>query len=130
MNIADDLSLSCPESHAGLAVPAHISQHPLPIRISKQGHAGFQFDVVCIATFPPPQRAGAEQPLLVYVRPEDEFMHKACEWSFAFRIESKQAGTDELQPWRLAMAVPASAVPAAREQLAAAVSAAPEPSSR
>ena len=62
---------------------------------------------------------GAE-PLLVYVRPEDEAFHQLCTWSFSFRTE-KEVGKDELQPWRLAMLVPATAVPAVQERVAAAV---------
>ena len=67
------------------------------------------------------QVAGAE-PLLVYARPEDEAFHQLCTWSFNFRTE-KEMGKDELQPWRLAMLVPASAVPAMQKKVVAAVAA-------
>ena len=64
----------------------------------------------------------AAEPLLVYVRPEDEAFHQVCTWSFKFRT-NKEVGRDELQPWRLAMLAPASAVPAVREAVAKAVAA-------
>uniref|UniRef100_A0A061R7N2 Protein BCCIP homolog n=1 Tax=Tetraselmis sp. GSL018 TaxID=582737 RepID=A0A061R7N2_9CHLO len=61
-------------------------------------------------------------PTTVYIRPEDEFFQQQAEWSFSYRIESKQVGKDELQPWRLVMLVEAGAVPRALEGLNAAIS--------
>lgn len=59
---------------------------------------------------PPP---GAE-PVLVYVRPEDEFMHRAASLSFTFPVEGRAVGRDELTPLRLALLLPAKAAKGAR----------------
>lgn len=57
-------------------------------------------------------QAGA--PVVVYVRPEDEFLHKHATASYTFPIEGKAVGKDELQPLRLVMLLPANKVAAAR----------------
>jgi protein BCP1 len=53
-------------------------------------------------------------PLIVYVRPEDEFFHQHAAAAFTFPVEGRAVGKDELQPLRLVMLLPASKVPAAR----------------
>lgn len=53
-------------------------------------------------------------PVVVYVRPEDEFFHKHASASFTFPVEGRAVGKDELQPLRLVMLLPASKVEAAR----------------
>lgn len=69
----------------------------------------------------------ASGPVLVYVRPEDEFFHKRCSWSFSFPVETAQAGKGELQPWRLVMELSAEEVPHAQKELEAAIAATPLP---
>lgn len=44
------------------------------------------------------------QEAVVYRKPEDEFFHRHCSWSFTFR-GTKEVPSDELQPVRLAMLV-------------------------
>lgn len=39
----------------------------------------------------------------VYARPEDEFYHKHCAWSYTFPASGKVVQKDELQPMRLVM---------------------------
>jgi hypothetical protein len=53
-------------------------------------------------------------PVIVYVRPEDEFFHKHATASFTFPIEGRAVGKDELQPLRMVMLVPANKVDSAR----------------
>ena len=48
-----------------------------------------------------------QQPL-VYRKPEDEFFHRHCAWSFTFQ-GTKEAPSNELQPMRVAMLVRAAA---------------------
>jgi hypothetical protein len=54
------------------------------------------------------------EPVIVYVRPEDEFFHKHATASFTFPVEGRAVGKDELQPLRLLMLLPANKVAAAR----------------
>lgn len=56
-------------------------------------------------------------PVVVYVRPEDEFFHQHASASFTFPVEGRAVGKDELQPLRLVMLLPASKVEAARAAL-------------
>jgi protein BCP1 len=58
--------------------------------------------------------AAAAGPVIVYVRPEDEFFHKQASVAFTFPVEGRAVGKDELQPLRLVLLLPASKVPAAR----------------
>jgi hypothetical protein len=59
--------------------------------------------------------SGAGQaPVIVYVRPEDEFFHKHASASFTFPVEGRAVGKDELQPQRLVLLLPASKVTSAR----------------
>ena len=60
------------------------------------------------------QAAAAQQPLIVYVRPEDEYMHSRAAWSFTFPVENRPVAKDELQPLRLVMLVSAQAVQEAK----------------
>ena len=50
----------------------------------------------------------------VYARPEDEFYHKHCSWSYTFPVSGKVAQKDELQPLRLAMLLTPDQAAAAR----------------
>jgi protein BCP1 len=59
---------------------------------------------------PPQKQQAAQQPLLVYVRPEDQYMHSLAAWSFTFAAENRAVAKDELQPRRLVMLVSAQAV--------------------
>lgn len=72
---------------------------------------------------PPLRRAAAsvaaalpcrQAPVIVYVRPEDEFLHQQASGSFTFPVEGRAVGKNELQPLRLVMLLPAGQVPAAR----------------
>lgn len=48
---------------------------------------------------------GEAQAVLVYRKPDDEYFHRHCSWSFTFQ-NLKETPADELQPVRLAMLVP------------------------
>jgi len=61
--------------------------------------------------------AGAGSGVLVYVRPEDEFLHHHCAWSARFPVAGRPVGRDELRPLRLLLLVDASKVGAAQEEL-------------
>jgi hypothetical protein len=54
---------------------------------------------------------------VIYVRPEDEFLHAAAAASFTWPIEGKAVAKDELRPMRLALLVGAGAVAGARREL-------------
>jgi hypothetical protein len=62
----------------------------------------------------PPLQAAAAQPTIVYVRPEDEYMHQRCAWSFTFPVENRPVAKDELKPMRLVMLVSAQALQQAK----------------
>uniref|UniRef100_A0A7S0YF68 Protein BCCIP homolog n=1 Tax=Polytomella parva TaxID=51329 RepID=A0A7S0YF68_9CHLO len=57
------------------------------------------------------------EPVVVYVRPEDEYLHKLAEWSCVFPVDNRQVAKDELQPMRLVMVVGAEKVKEARKNL-------------
>lgn len=59
--------------------------------------------------------------VLVYLRPEDEFLHRASEWSFTFPVENRVVGKDDLAPLRLVALVDASRVGKVRRELDKAV---------
>ena len=51
---------------------------------------------------------------MVYARPEDEFYHRHCAWSFTFPVTSRPLRKEELQPLRLVMLLLPEQVAAAR----------------
>lgn len=55
-----------------------------------------------------------QAPLLVYVRPDDEFLAKQATASATFAVEGRAVAKDELLPMRMVMLVPAAKLPAAR----------------
>jgi hypothetical protein len=55
--------------------------------------------------------------VLVYLRPEDEFLHKHCVWSTTFPVEGKVVGKDDLQPLRMVLLVEAANIPLVRKAL-------------
>jgi len=59
------------------------------------------------------------EPMMMYVRPEDEFFHQACEWSFMWKVKDTEDKGDiqDIKPMRLCMLVDASVVPGVREKL-------------
>ena len=59
--------------------------------------------------------------MLVYLRPEDEFLHRHSDWSFTFPVEGKAVGRDELRPLRMALLVRADKMAAVRRGLDGAV---------
>ena len=61
--------------------------------------------------------AKADKDVIVYLRPEDEFLHKHASWSFTFGIEGRAVGKDDLQPLRLVMLVEASKIQKVRAEL-------------
>ncbi|MEW5317076.1 MAG: hypothetical protein WDW38_008407 [Sanguina aurantia] len=65
--------------------------------------------------------SAAAMPLLVYVRPEDEFLHQQATCSSTFAVENRSTAHDELQPLRLVMLVEASKVPLARQKMEAVI---------
>ena len=60
---------------------------------------------------------------MVYARPEDEFYHKHCAWSFTCPVTSRPVRKDELQPLRLVMLLLPEQVASARHDLPATASA-------
>ena len=52
--------------------------------------------------------------VIVYARPEDEFYHKHCSWSYSFPVSGKVVQKDELQPLRLVMLLSPDQAAAAR----------------
>ena len=46
-----------------------------------------------------------QEPVIVYARPEDEFYHKHCKWSYTFSIASREVEKDELHPLRMVLAI-------------------------
>lgn len=69
---------------------------------------------------PGPSVVGRQQhkdPTIVYVRPEDEYLHQVCTWSFTFPIEGRPVAKDELRPLRMALLVDARRVAEARQML-------------
>ena len=54
------------------------------------------------------------QMVTVYARPEDEFYHKHCSWSYTFPVSGKIVQKDELQPLRLVMLLSPDQAAAAR----------------
>ncbi|GAX79701.1 hypothetical protein CEUSTIGMA_g7142.t1 [Chlamydomonas eustigma] len=67
------------------------------------------------------KQKGTEGPVLVYLRPEDEFLHKHCVWSHTFPVEGKVVGKDDLQPLRMVMLVDTANIPKVRKALDATV---------
>lgn len=65
----------------------------------------------------PNQHAQAAGPLLVYVRPEDEFLHAQSTASFTWRVEGRPVAKDELAPMRLALLFTSEAAARARKEL-------------
>jgi len=61
--------------------------------------------------------SGTGKQVIVYLRPEDEFLHKHASWSYTFPVEGRPVGKDDLLPLRLVMLVDASKVQAARAAL-------------
>lgn len=84
------------------------SRQPPTAKARKGGDAGSE------RAAPPPSS-------LVYVRPEDEFLHAVATWSATFPVEGRAVGRDELRPARLIMGVTADKVPQARAALDAVV---------
>ena len=66
-------------------------------------------------------RASGSGPVLVFLRPEDEFLHQHCSWSFTFPVEGRVVGKDDLQPLRMVMVVEAGRLPEVRRALDATV---------
>ena len=52
--------------------------------------------------------------VVVYARPEDEFYHKHCSWSYTFPITSKEVEKDELRPLRLVLCMTSQQATTAR----------------
>ena len=46
-----------------------------------------------------------QEPVIVYARPEDEFYHKHCKWSYTFPIASREVEKDELHPLRMVLGI-------------------------
>ncbi|KAI8463810.1 MAG: p21-C-terminal region-binding protein-domain-containing protein [Monoraphidium minutum] len=63
------------------------------------------------------QKTAGAAPVLVYVRPEDEYLHAAAAASFTWPIEGRAVAKDELKPLRLALLVGAGPAASARAQL-------------
>mmetsp|Transcript_15350 Transcript_15350/g.18500 ORF Transcript_15350/g.18500 Transcript_15350/m.18500 type:complete len:402 (+) Transcript_15350:127-1332(+) len=65
--------------------------------------------------------------VLVYVRPEDEFIHKLSTWSYTFEVEQPQRDDDDLKMVRMVMLLDASKVKQVRNELQAVTDAAAAP---
>ncbi|KXZ44657.1 hypothetical protein GPECTOR_64g151 [Gonium pectorale] len=59
----------------------------------------------------------SDKPLIVYVRPEDEYLHQVCSWSFTFPIEGRPVAKGDLVPLRAVMCIEAGRVAEAREMM-------------
>ncbi|MDC1215268.1 BCIP domain-containing protein [bacterium] len=59
------------------------------------------------------------EPMMMYTRPEDEFFHQSCEWSFMWKVKDAEDKSDiqDIKPMRLCMFVDARVVPEVREKL-------------
>ncbi|GIL56481.1 hypothetical protein Vafri_11840, partial [Volvox africanus] len=55
--------------------------------------------------------------LIVYVRPEDEYLHQVSSWSFTFPVESRPLAKGDLRPLRAVMCVEARRMREAREMM-------------
>lgn len=55
--------------------------------------------------------------MIVYVRPEDEFLHAVAAASCTWPVEGRAVAKDELRPLRLAMVVDARGAAAAKAEL-------------
>ncbi len=51
------------------------------------------------------QAGGSDEAPLVFTRPEDEFLHRHCAWSFTFPVEGRPVTKDGLLAYRLVMQV-------------------------
>ncbi|KAL3161071.1 hypothetical protein ABBQ38_009454 [Trebouxia sp. C0009 RCD-2024] len=61
------------------------------------------------------QKAGkAQEAVIVYARPEDEYYHKHCSWSYRFPVTSREVEEDELQPLRMVVGITAKQAASAR----------------
>eukprot|EP00798_Chlamydomonas_sp_ICE-L_P005813 gene5814-6100_t len=65
--------------------------------------------------------SGSSAPVTVFLRPEDEFLHKHCSWSYTFPVEGKSIGKDDLKPLRMVMLVDSSKMAAVRKEMDAVV---------
>ena len=68
-----------------------------------------------------PSSSDNQDEVIVYLRPEDEFLHKHCSWSFTFPIEGRAVGKEDLKPLRLVMMVEATKITKVRAELDAVV---------
>lgn len=68
-----------------------------------------------------PSSSSASDEVIVYLRPEDEFLHKHSSWSFTFPVEGRAVGKDDLRPLRLVMMVEAGKIQKVRAELDAVV---------
>lgn len=59
-------------------------------------------------------QAKAQEPVIVYARPEDEFYHKYCSWSCTFPIANREVEKDELQPLRMVLGITSEQAVSAR----------------
>ncbi|KAG2422485.1 hypothetical protein HYH02_015435 [Chlamydomonas schloesseri] len=58
-----------------------------------------------------------QQPVIVYVRPEDEYLHQVCSWSYTFPVTSRPVAKGDLRPLRCVMCVEAGRVAEARAMM-------------
>ena len=59
-------------------------------------------------------QAQSKEPVIIYARPEDEFYHKHCSWSYTFPVTNRDIDKDELQPLRMVLAITPQKVTTAR----------------
>ncbi|GFR40420.1 hypothetical protein Agub_g994, partial [Astrephomene gubernaculifera] len=59
----------------------------------------------------------AKSPLIVYVRPEDEYLHQVASWSFTFPVEGRPVAKGDLRPLRAVMCVEAGRMAEARAMM-------------
>ncbi|GLC61591.1 hypothetical protein PLESTB_001773800 [Pleodorina starrii] len=58
-----------------------------------------------------------KDPLIIYVRPEDEYLYQVCSWSFTFPVEGRPVAKGDLRPLRAVMCVEAGRVAEARAMM-------------
>ncbi|GLC38993.1 hypothetical protein PLESTM_000824400 [Pleodorina starrii] len=73
--------------------------------------------VTRVYTDPGEEAEGDQDPLIIYVRPEDEYLYQVCSWSFTFPVEGRPVAKGDLRPLRAVMCVEAGRVAEARAMM-------------
>lgn len=74
----------------------------------------FKSNITCCAPHGELLQGKAQEAVIVYARPEDEYYHKHCSWSYRFPVTSREVEEDELQPLRMVVGITAKQAASAR----------------